>query len=362
MQAARVTEYNKPYVLSTVPVPQDLGPHDLLVKVAVASHCHTDDMVASGVYHTPLPCTASHEGAGTVVAAGASVTSASLRAGARVMCGLPLSHCGSCAECLGPESQQHYCSRPAGLVGLTTDGCFADYVRVDSRWTTPLPDAVSFLNAAPLACAGRTVWRAVKVAGVASGGWLAIVGSGGGLGHLGVQFGKALGLRVIAIEARDEGLELSRQCGADAVFDAREGKAEVVKRVQEVVGCGPDGGADATVTLADTDGAAALACAVTKMHGTMVQVAQPDTVKIPFHELINRDVRIRGSVLCSAQDSRDMVDFAAKHGISAKTVVFHGLDKIYDLVSVVHGGKIQGKAVIIVDQNQMDQEKKGETK
>jgi D-arabinose 1-dehydrogenase-like Zn-dependent alcohol dehydrogenase len=220
---------------------------------------------------------------------------------------------------------------------------------------------VSFLSAAPLACAGRTVWRGVRVAGVEPGGWLAIVGSGGGLGHLGVQFAKAKGLRVIGIDARDEALTLSREYGADAVFDAREGQAEVVRKVQEVVGAGPNGGADATITLSDADGAAALACAVTKMHGTMVQIAQPDTVKIPFHELINRDIRIHGSVLCSAQESRDMVKFVAEHGISPKTKVFDGLDKIHELVEEVHRGKVQGKAAIIVDQGQLGQEKHRKT-
>lgn len=351
MRAVRVVEYNKPYVLSTIPVPRDLGAHDLLVKVAAASYCHTDGMVVAGTYNTALPCTASHEGAGTVISIGSEVTE--FQPGDRVICGLPVGHCGECADCKGPESQRHYCRHTTGVVGLLADGCFADYVRADARWTTRLPDPVSFLNAAPLACAGRTVWRGVKMANVQPGGWLAIVGSGGGLGHLGVQFAKAKGVKVIGIDARDEGLALSKEYGADLVLDAREGKDEVARRVQEAVGTGPDGGADAAITVSDADSASALACAVTKMHGTMVQIAQPDTVKVPFYELINRDVRIHGSVLCSAQDSRDMINFVAEHGISAKVNVYNGLESIHELVEVVHSGKIQGKAVIVVDPDQV---------
>jgi D-arabinose 1-dehydrogenase-like Zn-dependent alcohol dehydrogenase len=353
MRAIRVVAFNKPYQLQTIPVPTSLGPHDLLVKIAVASHCHTDGMVASGTFSSTLPMTASHEGSGTVVKLGTAVRDFAL--GDRVMCGLPLHPCGKCGDCVtGPENQRQYCVQLEGHVGVHVDGCFAEYVRVDARSSTKMPDAVSFLSAAPLACAGRTAWRSVVQAGVEEGGWIVFVGSGGGLGHLGIQFAKARGLKVVGIDAREEGLELSRKYGADLVVDARKGKGEVVKAVQEVTG---GKGADATVCLSDADSAAGLACAVTKMHGTMVQVAQPDEVSIPFAEFIFRDIRVRGSLLCSAGESKEMLEKIAESGVTVKTNVFHGLEKIEELVEMVHGGKISGKAVIIVDQEQLDREK-----
>ena len=352
MKAAQITELNKPYSIKTVPVPTDLGPCELLVKVAVASYCHTDGMVSSGVFGSKLPLIGSHEGAGTVVAAGSSV--ASFRSGDRVMCGLPLHPCGECAECNGPENQTQYCTKVKGHVGVHIDGCFAEYVRVDSRTTTPLPAAVSFLNAAPLACAGRTAWRAVLQAGLAKGQWLAMVGSGGGLGHFAVQFAKAKGFKVIGIDARDEGLSLSREKGADAVLDARRGKEAVAKEARELAG---GKGADATIVFSDADSAAALGCAVTKMHGTVVEVAQPEEIKIPFQELIMRDIRLKGSVLCSAGESQEMVDFVAEHSVSAATVQFDGLDLVNGMVELAHSGKLRGKAVVIVDQEQLDREK-----
>ena len=103
------------------------------------------------------------------------------------------------------------------------------------------------------------------------GQWLGLVGSGGGLGHLGIQFAKALGLRVIGIDARDEGLELSKQTGADVVVDARKGTEEVVKEVQKATG---GDGCPVTITISDAKTAAALACAITMMHGRMIQIAQ----------------------------------------------------------------------------------------
>lgn len=152
MRAVQVTAFNEPYQLRTgVPVPTPTSPHDVIVKVAVASYCHTDGMVRAGVFGTNrLPQTASHEGAGTVAAVGAAVTA--LRPGDRVMCGLPLRPCGVCDDCAGPdESHRQYCVGVEGHVGVRVDGCLAEYVRVDERFTTLLPDQVGFLDAAPLA-------------------------------------------------------------------------------------------------------------------------------------------------------------------------------------------------------------------
>ena len=182
MKAIQVVEYNKPYEIREVDVPQDLQPTDLLVKVAVASNCHTDSMVQQGIMGTKLPCTASHEGAGTVVALGDLAKERGFKEGMRVMCGIPLHPCGKCGDCKGPETQKQYCSKLEGHMGVHLNGAFADYVRVDSASTTPLPDEVTFESAAPLACAGRTVWRSVLQTELKKGEWVTIVGSGGGLG------------------------------------------------------------------------------------------------------------------------------------------------------------------------------------
>ena len=182
------------------------------------------------------------------------------------------------------------------------------------------------------------------------GGWLAIVGSGGGLGHLAIQFAKALDLKVIGIDARDEGLALSTECGADIVVDARKGKEQVAKEVQEAT----DGrGADATVNVSDASEAAAIACAVTKKHGVMIQIAQPQTVNIPFMEFILRDIRVRGSLISSPGEGKRMLEVVSEHGITVKTNPFDGLDKVHELVEFARGGKMQGKGIIIVDKTQV---------
>lgn len=257
-------QFHKPYQIHEVPTPRPLGPYDVLLKVAVASLCHTDGMVSAGIMGTKLPCIGSHEGAGTVVDVGSSVTE--LHTGDRVMAGLPRNRCGHCPDCLGDENYRQYCPNIAGHVGVTLDGAFAEFMIVDSRESARIPDDVSFETAAPLACAGCTIWRGVLHAELKKGETIAIIGAGGGLGHLGCQFAKALGLMVVGIDAREEGLALARDSGADVVVDAR--KENVVAEVMNVTN---GQGADATVNISDNVKAAALACAVTKMQYVLSQ-------------------------------------------------------------------------------------------
>lgn len=318
----------------------------------MASYCHSDNLIQTGIFHTPLPFIPSHEGAGTVVAGGSSVSD---WVGQRIMCGVLFHPCGTCIDCTDPaQSRTQYCVGVEGHCGVHRDGFFAEYAVCDARTTTRLVDEISLVSAAPLACAGRTIWRAIEQARLEPGQWLGIVGSGGGLGHLGVQFAKKKGLKVVGIDARDDGLDLTQQSGADLVLDAREGQDAIISRVKKVTGLG----CDATITVSDAGSAAGLACAVTKMHGTMVQVAAPpDNILLPFQDVIFRNIAIKASVLCSPEESEAMVRFIADKGITVKTNIFHGLSQIVDLLQLVHSGKNQGKALIIVDQEQIDRER-----
>ena len=117
------------------------------------------------------------------------------------MAGLPRNRCGHCPDCLGPEDYRQYCPNIAGYLGVTLDGAFAEYMIVDGRESCVIPDKVSFETAAPLACAGCTVFRGILQTNLKKGETVVLVGAGGGLGHLGCQFAKALGLVVVGIDA-----------------------------------------------------------------------------------------------------------------------------------------------------------------
>ena len=233
-------------------------------------------MVQEGIMGTELPCIASHEGTGTVVATSSAVTE--FREGNRVMAGLPRNRCGHCPECVGDENYRQYCTNISGHVGVTLDGCFAEYVVVDGRESCRIPDKVSFETAAPLACAGTTIFRGLLQTELVKGETVALMGAGGGLGHLGCQFAKAMGFVVVGVDARDEGIALAKESGADVVIDARQGKEKVVEEVKKVTN---GKGVDATVNISDAEEAAALSCAITKMHGNMIQIAQVGISLLP---------------------------------------------------------------------------------
>jgi propanol-preferring alcohol dehydrogenase len=150
------------------------------------------------------------------------------------------------------------------------NGAFQEYLVVDGREATKIPDKMSFATAAPLACAGMTAWRAIKQTHLKPGEWLGIIGSGGGLGHLAIQFGKkAFGLKIVGIDARDEGLALSREMGADLVVDARKGKESMVEEVNKLTGIG----VHAVIELSGHPSAAETGQAITRTHGRFIQVA-----------------------------------------------------------------------------------------
>jgi len=179
-------------------------------------------------------------------------------------------------------------------------------------------------------------------ANLEKGGWLAIVGAGGGLGHLGVQFAKALGLKVLAVDARDEALELAKECGADVLVDVRQGKEKAVEQVMEAT---EGKGADATINVSDHDSAAATAVAITKMHGLMIQIAQPENVTVLFRDFILRDVRIHGSLTSSYRQGQKMLDFASRYHVKVHPNQFTGLKELPKMVELAYSGKMKGKAV-----------------
>ena len=108
-------------------------------------------------------------------------------------------------------------------------------------------------------------------------------------------------------------------------------------------------GADATVNLSDAESAAELSCAVTKMHGTVVQVAQPERVSVPFQEMVFRDIRIVGSLLCSKEEAEEMLELVARGGVEVRRKVVSGLEKVGELVEGSRNGSIRGKGVVVLE-------------
>lgn len=212
MQWAQVLENpDSGLVYKQIPVPKP-GPDEILVKVAYSGVCHTDLHALKGDWPLPrkLPLVGGHEGAGTVVARGELAHEFNIgdRAGIKWLNG----SCLACEFC--KTSNESLCPK-CELSGYTVDGTFQQYAVAKAAHATPIPEHVALDAVAPVLCAGVTVYKGIKTAGIKAGQTLAIVGAGGGLGSIGIQYCKAMGIRPIAIDGGDEKKEMCLSLGAE---------------------------------------------------------------------------------------------------------------------------------------------------
>ena len=216
MQAAVVRAFGKPLVLEEWDVPE-VGPGQILVKTEACGVCHTDLHAAKGDWPVKptLPFIPGHEAIGTVVALGAGVTA--VKEGDRV--GVPwlYSACGHCEFCL--SAWETVCDE-AQFGGYTKNGGFAEYIVADPDYVAHIPAGLNPREAAPLICAGITTYKGIKVSEAKPGEWIAISGCGG-LGHMAIQYAKAMGLHVAAVDIDDGKLAHATTLGADIVINAK---------------------------------------------------------------------------------------------------------------------------------------------
>lgn len=263
-----------------------LKPTDVVIRAAVAGVCHTDIMTVRGemkrFLKDGLPIVPSHEPTGVVVAMGSEAAAKSeastggkraLKEGDRVVSFAHKDYCGECDEC--KAGRQKFCSKTSFLGISNKYGGLAEYLIADYRSVAVLPNEVSFETGAPLACAGLTIYTAIKGVNLKRGQHVAIVGAGA-LGHIGCQLAKSMGLRTSVLDARDAPLELCNglRLKPDATFNCANvdaNKEEEVAKVVKAIGGEPD----ATIVTTDAIPAFSLAINITKMHGQMQVVGQP---------------------------------------------------------------------------------------
>jgi propanol-preferring alcohol dehydrogenase len=214
MKAAVVQEFGQPLVIKEVPVPGDT---QVLAKVITCGVCHTDLHAANGDWPVKpqLPLIPGHEAVGYVVALGAGVKNVAI--GDIVGAPWLASACGCCEFCI--TGWETLCEEQKNG-GYSVNGGFAEYVVADARYVAQFPKGIDFAEMAPIICAGVTVYKGLKETEVKPGEWVAISGVGG-LGHLAVQYAKAMGMHVAAIDIADDKLELAKELGADIIFNAK---------------------------------------------------------------------------------------------------------------------------------------------
>ena len=335
MKAAVVEAFGKPLVLREWDTPK-AGAGQIVVKTEACGVCHTDLHAARGdwpVKPTP-PFIPGHEGIGLVAAIGAGVTN--IKEGDRV--GVPwlYSACGHCEYCL--SAWETVCSS-AQFGGYTVNGGFADYILADPNYVARIPNGLSAVDAAPIICAGVTTYKGIKEAATKPGDWVVVSGAGG-LGHLAVQYAKAMGLHVCAVDIDDSKLSHAKLMGADATVNAKLPDAvELVKKVT-------DGGAHGVLITAPSLAAFKQGVAMTRKHGTCVLTGlPPGEFPFPLFDVVVNCITVRGSFVGTRQDMAEALAFAAEGKVKAD-IELQPLSAINQVFNRLERGEVAARVVL----------------
>ena len=334
MKAAVVREFRKPLVIEEVPVPEP-GPGMIQVAIKASGVCHTDLHAAEGdwpVKPNP-PFIPGHEGVGFVSAVGAGVTH--VKEGDRV--GVPWLYtaCGHCRHCLGGwetlcESQQN--------TGYSVNGSFAEYVLADPNYVGHLPDTVGFIEIAPVLCAGVTVYKGLKATEAKPGEWVVVSGIGG-LGHMAVQYARAMGLNVAAVDIDDRKLDLATRLGAAVTINARE--QDPAAAIKAAIG-----GAQGVLVTAVSPKAFQQALGMVRRGGTVaLNGLPPGDFPLSIFDTVLNGVTVRGSIVGTRLDLMEALAFAGEGKVHA-TVHTEPLEAINDVFARMHHGDIEGRIVL----------------
>jgi propanol-preferring alcohol dehydrogenase len=334
MKAAVVHEFGQPLTIEDVPIPQP-GPSQVLMKVKACGVCHTDLHAINGDWPVKpkLPFIPGHEGVGYVAAVGPGVTH--LREGDRI--GVPWLHtaCGHCSYCW--SGWETLCKAQQNT-GYSVNGAFAEYVVADANYVGRLPAQADFVPIAPVLCAGVTVYKGLKVTDAKPGEWVVISGIGG-LGHMAVQYARAMGLHVAAVDVDERKLELARQLGAAITINARstDPAAYLEKEI---------GGAHGVLVTAPSLKAFEQAIGMVRRGGTIVlNGLPPGSFPLSIFEMVLEGITLRGSIVGTRLDLQESLALAVDGAVKA-TVQTARLEDINDVIERLHAGQIEGRVVL----------------
>jgi propanol-preferring alcohol dehydrogenase len=334
MKAAVVEKFGEPLVVREVAIPLP-GPGQALVEIVATGVCHTDLHAAEGDWpiKPTLPFTPGHEGAGIVVALGSGVTH--LEEGDRVGIAWLHSACGHCDYCLSgwetlcPEQQNS---------GYSVNGSFAEYAVAQADYLGRIPRNLSFVDAAPILCAGVTTYKGLKMTETRPGEWVVISGAGG-LGHVAIQYAKAMGLHVAAVDLGPEKMALARKLGAEITIDART--QDPAKEIQKQID-----GAHGVLVTAVSPIAFKQAVGMLRRGGTCVlNGLPPGEFPVSIFDVVLNGYTIRGSIVGTRLDLEEALAFAGEGKVKA-TIEILPLESINEVFSRLKKGQINGRVVL----------------
>src|ERR1700676_1312450 len=334
MKAAVVREFGKPPVIEDVPVPVP-GPGEILVKVMACGVCHTDLHAAEGDWPVKpsLPFIPGHEVAGIVAALGPGVTD--FKPGDPV--GVAWLH-DACMRCEYCETGWETVCEHQHNTGYSCDGGFAEYVIAAAPFAARLPVGVDFAQIAPILCAGVTTYKGLKETEARPGEWVVISGVGG-LGHVAIQYAKAMALHVAAVDLGPEKMALARKLGAEITIDAKT--QDPAKEIQKQIG-----GAHGVLVTAVSPVAFKQAVGMLRRGGTCVlNGLPPGEFPVSIFDVVLNGYTIRGSIVGTRLDLEESLAFAADGKVRA-TIETLPLESINDVFSRLKKGQVNGRVVL----------------
>ena len=224
------------------------------------------------------------------------------------------------------------------MTGYSTNGGYAEYVLADPGYVGHLPANLGFEAAAPVLCAGVTVYKGLKALDCKPGNWVAISGIGG-LGHMAVQYAKAMGLNVAAVDVDDDKLRLAERLGATVTVNAKttDPAAFLKKEI---------GGAHGVLVTAVSPKAFAQATGMLRRGGTMSLVGlPPGDFPLDIFGMVLNGITVRGSIVGTRLDLAESLAFAEQAKVAA-TVSSDRLENINDIFARMHAGRIEGRVVL----------------
>ena len=309
----------------------DLGPDEVEVRISHCGVCHSDiHLIDNDWQISRYPFIPGHEIVGTVTAVGSAVTSRPV--GERVGIGWQADSCGICEWCLRGEEQ--LCSK-AQPTCVGRNGGYADRIRVNWRFAIPIPEALPSDAAAPLLCAGITVYSPIRNLGTRPSSRIGIIGIGG-LGHLALQFARAFGAEVTAFSTSANKAEEAQSLGASRFVQTRETGA-----LKKLAGC-----FDLILSTgnADLDWSGYVNALRPKGAFCFLGVP-PSPVAFPVFPLISAQRSICGSPTGSPSDLAEMLDVAARHNIRAICEHFP-MSQANEAISRVRRNQVRYRAIL----------------
>ena len=335
MKAAVVHAFGKPLRIEEVPIPTP-GPGEVLIKVVANGVCHTDLHAARGDWPAkPVPpFIPGHEGAGIVAAVGPGVTG--FKEGDAAGVAWLHDACGSCEYCRTGWDALCLAQRNSGYA---VNGSFAEYVIGSAPYIGRLPDHPDFAAMAPILCAGVTTYKGIKETETKPGEWIVISGVGG-LGQLAIEYAKAMGLHVAAVDVTEDKLELARTSGAEVAVNAKspDAVAQIVKQTS--------GGAHGALVTAVSPPAFTQAIHMVRRKGAIALVGlPPGEFPTPIFEVVLGRITIRGSIVGGRQDLAEAIQFAADGKVHSH---YHEmkLEDINQVFSDMEAGTLDGRMVM----------------